>query len=643
MSKYLFLLCASALSTPLAAQDPGEEALAEIIAAQDEAEPRDEREQVVIPTRRIPITVTAKGIATSIDDTGQAITIIGSDELDRVQGADPLRALQRVPGLTVTRSGGPGALTGVALRGASSERVLVLVDGVRVSDPASPNGGFDFGNVLTGTAERFDILRGANSTVWGSDALGGVIDIRTRRQTGAYANAEAGARGTLFGAAGAGVDEDGVYLSLTGSWYETDGFSSAAAGEEKDGFEQFALGAVTFIELTDRLEAFAHANFSEGYLEIDGFSFSPPFGLIDTDDTQRTTRYWGDAGLAWYGNDLTLRASYALSDTERANRDGEGLETFASDGRNERVALRGEYRLIGGIGLAFGGEHEWSAFQTTFDAGADTSTTGVYAQLGGTLGPVAVNIGARYDDPEDFESEVSFGGDARYRVAGDWFVRGSVGEGYKAPTLFQLFSDFGNADLAPEHATSYDIGIERGRRGDGEHLALNAFRRDSENLIGFASCFSPARPAICDDGRFGYYENIGRARAQGIEAEASTQVGNTIQLSGVYSFIDAEDRDTGNRLPRQPRHAATLYADWEITLDLSLGADLRIVGDIFDDAANSVRLEGYEVLDLRASYRLSNALVLFGRIENATDTEYQTVAGYGTAGRGVFGGIRVQM
>ena len=652
MTKYLFLLSASALCVPAQAlaQSSAEDALADIIAAQDgdpvvAADLEDpgccyfSGERIEPPT----ITVTANGLGTDIRNTGQAVSVIGSDEIEAVQGADPTRVLRRTPGLSFSRNGGTGAFTGVNIRGANSEQVLVLVDGVRVADQASPAGGFDFGNLLTGTAGKFDILRGSNSTIWGSDAVGGVIDISTRAQTGLHGSVEYGARDTLFASAAAGVDEDGLYLGLTGSWFETRGFSAAADGTEDDGFEQFAIGAVAFVDLTPKLEAFAHANFSEAYLEIDGFSFTPPYRPVDSDDTQKTTRHWGDVGLAYYGNDLTLRASFSLSDTERTNRTGDGAISFASEGRSERLALRGEYRLLGGLALSFGGEHEWSDFDTNFDAPAETSTTGGYAQLGWVMGNLAAHLGARVDSPEDFDTVVSFGGDVSYGFASDWRVRASIGEGYKAPTLYQLFSDFGNSELAPESSTSFDLGIEKGQRGSGLHVALTGFHRDSEDLIGFASCFVATPPAICGDGRFGYYDNTAKARAQGIEAELGADIAEGLRLSGVYSLVDTEDRETGNRLARRPRHSGTLFADWTSGFGLGLGADLRIVGASFDDAGNFTRLDGYEVLDLRASQDVGEHIELFGRVENVFDEQYQTAAGYGTPGRGVFVGVRAQM
>ena len=204
-------------------------------------------------------------------NTGQAVTIIDREEIDSVQGADATRILRRTPGLSFSRNGGNGGFTGVNLRGANSQQVLVLVDGVRVADPAAPGGGFDFGNLLLGTAGKFDILRGSNSTIWGSDAIGGVVDISTRGETGFVGNAEYGSRDTVFTSAAGGIGGDGYYAGLTGSWYRTDGFSPAASGTERDGFEQLALGGQVFVDLASNLEVFAHANWSEGDLDLDGF------------------------------------------------------------------------------------------------------------------------------------------------------------------------------------------------------------------------------------------------------------------------------------------------------------------------------------------------------------------------------------
>lgn len=637
MKLYLLLLGASLLPTVAQAQDAGEDALADIIAAQDAdaaAQPPADSEGVGREDPSALITVTATGLGTDIRNTGQSVTVIESAEIDAVQGADATRVLQRTPGLSFSRNGGIGSFTGINIRGANPEQVLVLVDGVRVADPAAPAGGFDFGNVLLPTVGKFDILRGANSTIWGSDSVAGVVDIGTRRKTGFAGSLEYGARDTLVASAAAGVDAENAYVGVVGSWVRTDGFSSAVAGTERDGFRQFAIGSSAFVDLTPSLELFGHANFRSADLDIDGFDNAPPYAPVDSGDTQKTDQHWGDIGLAYYGNDLTLRGAYSIARTRRDNRDAAGQSLFASDGQSRRFQLRGEYRLLGGLAIAFGGEHERSKFDVDYEDAASTNITGAYAQLGWVMGALAVHAGGRVDHHALFGTHTSFGGDASYLLTPDWRLRASIGEGFKAPSLYQLYSFYGNRDLQPEESTSLDFGIERGERGRGLHLALTLFQRSSDNLIGFT--FTDARP-------FGVYGNTARGRAQGIEAEAGIDLAQGLRLAGVYALVDTEDRDTGLALARRPRHVGTLFADWTSPAGISLGADLRLSSGSFDDAANGRRLAGYEVLDLRAALPLSKGFELFGRVENVFDTEYQTAFGYASPRRGVFAGVRARM
>lgn len=650
MHKYLFSLTASLFPvTAAAAQDTPpsstEQALDEIIGRQDANQPPPATPVVAEPAEpsSATITVTANGLATAVSNTGQAVTVIDRAEIEDVQGADPVRVLRRTPGLSFARNGGPGSFTGINLRGANAEQLLVLIDGVRVSDPASPGGGFDFGNLVTGTIGKFDLLRGSNSTIWGSEAIGGVLDISTRGDEGLQGSLEYGARDTLFASAAGGLEGDAYFLGLTGAWFNSDGFSSAANGTEADGFEQLDLAASAFVDIAPSLEAFAHARWGEGDLEIDGFP-APTFALADTLETQETRRYSGDLGLAYYGNDLTLRGAWSLADTERENFDpATGEEPlFASDGHSDRLSLRGEYRLLGGLSVAFGGEHEWTSYSTSYDEGADTQITGGYVQLGWVMGRLAAHLGSRIDHHNLFGTNGSYGADLSYGFGSDWRLRASLGEGFKAPTLFQLFSDFGNRRLRPEESTSFDLGVEKGTRGQGLHLAATVFRRDSEDLIGFLSCFD-ASGGICEDRPFGTYDNIARARAQGIELEAGAGLAEGFRLSGVYSYIGTEDRTSGNDLARRPRHLATFFADYTAPFGLELGADLRLVGDSFENAANTIQLDSYEVFDLRAAMPVSDAFEVFGRVENVFDSEYQTAAGYASPGRGAFIGVRARM
>ncbi len=589
------------------------------------------------------ITVTATGTRIELEDTGQQVTVLGEDEIASVQGPDLTRVLERVPGLTLSRNGGLGGFTGVRLRGADAEQVLVVLDGVRVADPAAPAGGFDFGNLLGTNLAKLEVLRGSNSTIWGSDALGGVIVASTRARSGLSAVAEYGADDSFTAAAGGGVaDAETGFLGASASYARTDGFSAAANGSEADGFAQWVLEGHGRYYFSDVFEVFARLRHAEGELEIDGFP-APAFTLADTDDVQDTRQTFGSAGAVYDSGVLFLQASYSFADTARDNLDGNGAETFTSEGHSDRLSLRGEWRPIGPLLLNFGAENEWTEYATLFDVGEDTGIFGAYAQAGIEWRGISGHIGARIDDHADFGSEISFGADVSYEVAPGWRLRASVGEGFKAPSLFQLHSDFGNLALTPENATSVDLGLAYGERASSRvFAAVTLYRRDTEDQIAFVSCFGSTDP-ICTDRPFGTYDNIARTRAQGVEAEVRARLGEQVVLGAAYAFTDTENRATGNDLARRPRHAATLSGEWQPLAALSLGADLRLVSASYDDAGNFTRLGGYEVLTLRAAWDIADTVQLYGRVENVWDEQYQTAAGYGTRGRAVFLGARLAL
>lgn len=589
------------------------------------------------------ITITATGTRTEIEDSGQAITVLGEAEILSLQGADLTRVLERVPGLTFSRVGGLGAQTGVRLRGSEAEQVLVVLDGVRVADPAAASGGFDFGNLLSSNLAKIEVLRGANSTIWGSDAIGGVIVASSRAETGLAGSVEYGADDSLTAAASGGIgDQDTGFLGASASYARSDGFSAAASGIEPDGFEQWQLEGHGRYYFSPDFEVFARLRYAEGALDIDGFP-APDFLLADTADTQDTVQTFGSAGAVYDSGPLFLSASYSFADTARDNFDGDGNTTFTSEGQSDRIAVRGEWRPIGPLIVNFGAENEWTSYETLFSSAEDTRIFGAYTQAGIEWRGISGHIGVRVDDHADFGSEVSFGGDVSYELVDNLRLRASVGEGFKAPALFQLFSDFGNSALQAERATSFDVGLAYGGRATSKlYAAVTLFRRDTEDQIAFVSCFG-STDAICDNRPFGTFDNIANVRAQGVEAEFRARLLDTVLLGAAYALTDAEDQATGNDLARRPRHALTLSTDVTPIAALTLGADLRITSASFEDAGNAIRLDGYEVMTLRASFDVSERVQLFGRVENVWDEDYQTAAGYNSRDRSVFVGARLTL
>jgi vitamin B12 transporter len=595
------------------------------------------------------ITVVATGMAEPVGESGQSISFLSQSEIDAVQGADVARVLERLPGVSLARNGSLGSFTGLFVRGANSQQLLVVVDGIRVADAAAPSGGYDFGNLMTGPAGRIELLRGSNSVAWGSDAIGGVIAITSREVDGLEASAEYGARATLNGDMSAGILREGYAVTLSGGYTETSGFSSAAAGTERDGFRQWRISGRGRVTLAPGLSLVAATRYARNRTEFDGFDFAPPYGLIDTPEFTRTEEVSARAGMVYAGDGLDLSAGYTIYDIDRANFDPRFSDAavFAAQGRQQRAEARGVWRPALHWRLNFGAAREWSRFSSTYDARRKADTGSAHALLGWSGEQVNVRAGIRIDDHSGFGSEWSMGANGSIRLAGGWRVRASYGEGFKAPSLFQLHSDFGNEALRPERSRSYDIGVEKGARSAALHAALTVFRRDTRGLIDFVSCFGRV-DGICVNRPFGTYDNIGKARAQGVEVEIGAAITSRLRAQAAYTYLKAKDRtpgsfNRGNELARRPRHAATFSLDWLAPLaGLKLGGDLRIVGRSFDDAGNFTQLGSHAVATLRARLPLGEAVELIGRVENITDERYQTAAGYATAGRSAFVGTRAR-
>ncbi len=643
--KYLFLLgCSFALSAPALAQD---------VPVEDPGQEECCEPHFLPVTPEFRIEVVASGQRQKLGDSGHSISVLDARELAQVQGSDLTRSLARLPGVTLSRNGGQGGFTGVRVRGSDAEQVLVLIDGVRVADVAAPGGGFDFGNLSAGNIDKIELLRGSNSVAWGSQAVGGIIAISTADLDGASGAIEYGAHDSLFASAAAGFKRGNSGATLGVSFHNSDGISSAAGGTETDGFRQWQLTGKGKLAIGDGLTLRANARYASGRLEIDGFP-APAYTFADTAEYQETREGSGRIGADFTSDRIGLSAGLTLSDTRRALFDPAfgSASNYTTKGHSERAELRGQWRLLEDFRLDFGGEREWSRFSSTFDAEKRARQDALHALLGFDNGPANFSGGLRYEHHDRFGDAWIAGANGSIEFGDDWRLRASFGEGFKSPTLFQLHSDFGNAGLHPERSTSFDVGVEKLDRYWGSHFALTLFRRDSDDLIDFVSCFG-VTTGLCAGRPFGTYDNVGRARAEGFELEGDVRPVTGVQLRAAYSYVKAVNRDSGRDLARRPRHALSLSADVEVdpshVFSTALGADVRLVSDSFDDAANRVRLDGHALLTLRISRPIllldqssQRTLDLYARVENVTNARYQTAAGYGTYGRSAYAGVRMK-
>jgi vitamin B12 transporter len=410
--------------------------------------------------------------------------------------------------------------------------------------------------------------------------------------------------------------------------------------------------------LNDDVSVEARSTWSRGRTEFDGFP-PPAFTFSDTPEYGTTNDWVSYAGVKIdsFSDRLQHRIGVAYTDTDREDIDPTSSvrTTLDSRGRNLRYEYQGTLTLNERVSGVFGVERERSALRTAspseFDPNPkpldrDVVMDSIYAQVQVTpIRALTLSGGLRHDDHETFGNDRSAQLAAAWSVSSSTLLRASYGEGFKAPTLYQLYSDYGTATLMPEESSDWDAGIEQHLFGDRLVLSATYFERKIDDMIDFVSCFEVATPR-CATQQFGYYENLAQTRADGYEIGLAARLGSRLTFDANYTSLDARNdsrssANFGNELARRPRDTAfaALSYEWPIRLTTTLAA--QYVGRAFDDAANTAVLHSYTLVDLRAAYRVSDSIEIYGRIENALDEDYESVRGYGTLGRGAYLGVRV--
>lgn len=601
------------------------------------------------------VVVTASRAPERLSAVGQSVTVIGSEELQRRQAYSVVEALRLVPGVAFSRNGGTGTATALYIRGAETDQAVSLIDGVKVNDPAAVGGGFNFGPLLTGNLERIELLRGPASVVWGSQAIGGVVHLITRSPGETLAGnvrGEIGWRNSYELVGNVSGKTGPLAASVGAGWFRSDGvsaFNESRGGRERDGFENIGANGRLSLAVNADIDLEARGFFAKARTDIDGFP-APLFAFADTADVARSTQFVGYAGtnVRLFDGRLANRFGYAHTIIDREDRNrANPASGFDALGRTERFEYQGVLTL--GMGrLVFGAEREQSRLFNQSRGGAPLRARAridsLYLQA--NLAPVeGVDLGAgvRHDDHDQFGGSTIFSASASLTPnGGATRLRASYAEGFKAPSLFQLFSSFGNPSLAPEQSASVDAGLTQRLLGDGVEISATWFRRLTRNQIDFVSCTgNPA--AFCAGRPFGTYDSIRRTKGQGVELAMTLRPVAGVTAVAGYTFLDAINRDNGRQLARRPRNTAQLVLDADLGAGLSLGGNIQIVDARFDDPANARRLPGHALVDLRAAWAISERLELYGRIENLFDERYETVFLYGTAGRSAFVGLRARL
>ncbi|MGF7162439.1 vitamin B12 transporter [Rhodoligotrophos appendicifer] len=605
------------------------------------------------------ISVTANLVETPLSQVGSAVTIITGEEIREQQIKFVSEALRQVPGVAVNRTGPVGQFTQVRIRGSEGNQTKVFIDGVEVNDPAAGSE-FDFAQLLADDIERIEVLRGPQSALYGSDAVGGVINIIIRRGEGQVrtaARVEGGAFGTIDGNASVSGGTDRYRFIASASGFQTEGISAASTrlgNTEKDSYSNATVFAKGGYSLTDTLDLSAVVRYTANRTDLDSEMFYPKYGhtgpvdsLQDVKGEQFFTR--AQARLVLLDGHWEQIAGFAYTDQNRAYRDLDPrMVTSSYDGERSRLDYQSNLffttpsLLDASHTLTFAVERDedraisksiWSSFDETI------GTTGFVGQYQARFfKDLSITGSVRHDDNDVFKDATTYRATAAYVIAPSGTkLRGSYGTGVKNPTLFELYGFTnnyrGNPDLKPEAAEGWDAGFDQPLFGWGT-LDFTYFNQRITDLITGSGQTSINLP--------------GTSKIDGVELGVSVTPMANLTVRASYTYTDGEDAN-GDTLVRRPKNIASLdvnYVFLDNKAQLNIGVDYN--GEQKDWVYNAdyserytINLKDYTLVNIAGSYKINDNLQFYGRLENILDQKYYEVWGYGTLGFGGYAGVRL--
>lgn len=565
--------------------------------------------------------VTATRAPTPLDDVLAPAIVISRDDLARSLAIDVTDVLRFHAGLDIGRNGGPGQPTSVFIRGAESNHTLVLVDGVRINPGTI--GAAQLQNIAPELVERIEIIKGPRSALYGTDAIGGVINVITRRPADDYLELQAGAGAydTMQGSLAGGASGTRGELAFGASWIDSAGFPTRTEDDVDRGFDNLSATVRAQTRLGGLDLALRHWR-AEGTSEYSDFLLTP----VDQDFRNATTALVlaGALGSRW-------SSSFVLSlmqDEIVQNDSPDRLQTerWGFDWQND-IELAEAHTLTLGL-LRTAEDAESQSFGLGFDE--TTDVTNVFAQDRGEVGRHAWVVSAGYTDHETFGGQRT--GNVEYGIALGAATRLVIaaGSAFRAPDATDRYGFGGNPELEPEESVAGEISL-RHHIGQRQTVTLSAFRNDIDNLIEFV---------VVDFDTFeGELRNVEHARIEGVEASYEVS-GEDWRVRAEASYQDPVNRSTGARLLRRARETLTLsgvrsFGRLELGIDALAASDRKDFG-----FPEPVTLDSYLLVNLTARYALTPRLTLMARVENALDEDYELASGYNTPDRGVFVALR---
>ena len=578
----------------------------------------NEVKEIIVKGARIDI---------SEDNFGSSIFILDSEEI-RLRGLrSAIDAISSSPGVTAKKNGSFGGVGSVRIRGASSSQTLVLIDGIPVNDASSPGGGYNFEYLDTSNIDRIEVLRGSQSTLWGSDAIGGVVNIYTKSADKNSINllSEIGSFGLRKINSELGIVSNSSKFLFLVDDTSLDGISKADKKDgnvEKDGFETNSYSFKGDIDLYN-IQIKGLLSYIKSDVEYDSFGFVT--GVQDGDERSITEEFIGNLTIKFnlFDDKLVNTFSVNQSDISRDYFTNDNL-TFGADGERKLYRYQGNTGFGEFNKIAFGLEKEESSVN------ADKLSIDSYFFLYQfqPIKDLVISAGIRNDDNKGFNSKTTRKISAAYRVFENLSIKTSWGEGFKVPTIFQTTffccgAESANTNIRPEESTSYDLGFDFSLK-DKFSFSLVYFKKDINDQINFSF-------------GLGGYENIDFVESDGFEISVNSKISEEINLYLNYSYIDSID-GRGQRLINIPKDSGELALTYNSSFNLSGSLTIKYNGSEIGTYGN---LDSWSRADINLFYKLNNFSEVYFRVENLLDKNYQQVFGYGTPDRSGLVGVKV--
>lgn len=581
--------------------------------------------------------VTPARMETAAAASGSSMTVITEEQIRKTRANTVLEVLRGAVGIDVVQAGGAGGVASVFMRGANSEHTKVLLDGISINDPSGAARAFDFSALTVDNIERIEVVRGPQSMVYGSDAIGGVIHIITKRGDGP-ATVTAGAMGGSFGTHQERVGLSGgnhrSYYSFGASYFDTDGITAVAerlGARELDGYHNATFSGRFGWTPREAFNLDYVFRYTDADAEVDGFLVD---NVIRENRLKQFFQRLQIQSLMLDG-DFEQKVGFNSVNYSRVDTDPGGFGIPQFNGQNRQFDYQANLKLVENNVVTVGVDYLQEEASSTLLPQTSHDLVGFYVQDRFSLGDFShTTFGARWD-------EHSTAGDANtYRLAQRFHVaatgtdfHGSIGTGFRGPAIAQRFGLVGNPALRPEFSKGWDVGMTQSFSGGQLEVDATYFRNNFRDLIVFD-------PTVPGPGGFGALNNVDRARVTGVEITAAAQIDRLTDATFTYTYNDPLNLTTTTQLLRRPRDKASFGIHRSAFCDhAALNLYFLYVGPRRDFAvAGLTTLEDFVTVNLSGSYQLSEAWQLFFRAENLFDEDYEEVFGFETPGvSGYFG------